>query len=256
MRREQNMQGVKNTAGKSKHIPLVHAKNIALVFKSQKTNAANRHKGCHKNIPAGPLPKKWPRKKRNQNNVDRSKKGILPCRSELAADSLQKISHEQKEAQKHSAHKGLFCKPKKPLMQQKAKAESRNRKPKGNHPDRPNVVKAVLYHNKCKSPNGSAKHKPHAAKSTQTLFCHAILLPKKQPLYNRFLINHPFKTAYNSWLKIPASSAGMTIFFTRQPSIAGLSPPMTVRFFYTIKPSPDWKGGGAGHRNEVRRLER
>ena len=27
-------------------------------------------------------------------------------------------------------------------------------------------------------------------------------------------------------------------------------------FFYTIKPSPDWKGGGASHRNGVRRLER
>ena len=27
-------------------------------------------------------------------------------------------------------------------------------------------------------------------------------------------------------------------------------------FFSTKKPSPDWKGGAAGHRNEVRRLER
>jgi|GEM_PF-5936986 len=37
----------------------------------------------------------------------------------------------------------------------------------------------------------------------------------------------------------------MTIFFTRLLSIAGLSPPMTVRFFSTHKPSPDWKGGVA-----------
>ncbi|MBQ1591094.1 MAG: hypothetical protein II077_03525, partial [Treponema sp.] len=27
-------------------------------------------------------------------------------------------------------------------------------------------------------------------------------------------------------------------------------------FFSTRKPIPDWKGGAAGHRNEVRRLER